>query len=108
MKKVLMVGVVLLILILTVGPASAWTRHGYRHGYPHHGHSRFEVFIGPPVIFVPPPPPVRYYDYRSYPPDDSYDYYERGNRVWVPGYWEYRSGPYGRERVWIPGHWEWR
>jgi hypothetical protein len=26
----------------------------------------------------------------------------------VPGYWDYRQGPYGWERIWIPGHWEWR
>jgi hypothetical protein len=26
----------------------------------------------------------------------------------VPGYWDYRRGPYGWERVWIPGHWQWR
>ena len=101
MKKLVILGIVFLILFLAVGSASA------RRGHPR-GHSHFGFFIGPPVIFVPPPPPVRYYYDRSYPPDDYYDYYERGDRVWVPGYWEYRSGPYGRERVWIPGHREWR
>ena len=104
MRKLFIFGLVLLILALTVGPASAW----YRHGYPPRGHSHFGVFIGPPVIFVPPPPPVRYYYYRSYPPGDYYDYYQQDDRVWVPGHLEYRETPYGWERVWIPGHWEWR
>lgn len=97
MKKVLMMAMVLLIVLITVGSASAWHRHprGHRH--------QFGVFIGPPVIYVPLPPPVRYHYY--YPP---YDYYDRGYRVWVPGYWDTRWTSYGWERVWIPSHWEWR
>jgi len=107
MKKLLIVGLVLLILALTVGPVSAWTRHGHSYGHHPHGRSHLGFFIGPPVFFVPPPPPVRYYYYRSYPPEDYYEY-NRYDRVWVPGRWEHRKGPYGWERVWIPGHWEWR
>ena len=77
MKKVLMIGMVLLIILLAAGPALAWRGH-------HGGHSHFGVFIGPPVIFVPPPPAFyRYY----YPPD----YYDPGYRVWVPGYWDYEE-----------------
>ena len=106
MKKLLIVGIGLLILALTVGPASAWTRHGYGH-YPHGG-SHFGFFIGPPVFFVPPPPPVRYYYYRSYPPGGYYDNYDQNDRVWVLGHWENRETRYGWERVWVPGHWEWR
>jgi len=116
MKKFLLIGLMLMILAVTVEPASAWTRHGYGHGYGHgyrhgyypRGYSNFGVFIGPPAIFVPPPPPVGFYYSPSYPPDRYDDYYEQGDRVWVPGYWGYREAPYGRRRVWIPGHWEWR
>jgi hypothetical protein len=106
MKTFLLIGLVLMVLALPVEPASAWYRHGYRGGYHPHGHSNFWVFIGAPVILVPPPPPVQYYYYRSYPPNDYYEY-DRSDRVWAPGHWEYRSGPYGWERDWIPGHWEW-
>lgn len=124
MKRFLLIGLVLIVLAVTVEPASTWTRHGsghgYRHGYGHgyghgyrhgyypRGYSNFGAFIGPPAIFVPPPPPVRFYYYRSYPPGDYNGYYEQGDRVWVPGYWEYRETPYGSKKVWIPGHWEWR
>lgn len=103
MKKMLVVALVLAILVLSVGPASAWYD---RRSHPR-SHSHFGVFIGPPVILLPPPPPVRYYYYRSYPPRDYYED-DRYDRVWVPGHWEYRDGPYGWERVWVPGHWEWR
>jgi hypothetical protein len=104
MKRLLILTMAFLMLFLAVGPASAWTRYG------HHprGRSHFGFFIGPPVILVPPPPPVRYYCERPYPPDDAYDYYEQGDRVWVPGHLEYRETPYGWKRVWVPGHWEWR
>ena len=108
MKKLLIIGMVFLVLILAVGSASAWTRHGDRYGHHPHGRSHFGFFIGPPVIFVPPPPPVRYYYDRSYPPDDYYDYYEQDDRIWVPGHLEYRETPYGWKREWVPGHWEWR
>ena len=108
MKKLLILGMVFLILFLAVGPASAWTRQGYRYGHHPHGRSHFGVFIGPPVIFVPPPPPVRYYYDRSYPPDDYNDYYEQDDRVWVQGHLEYMETPYGWKRVWVPGYWEWR
>jgi len=105
MKKILLVGLVLLIFSLTVEPASAW----YKQRFHPRGRSHHRAFIGPPVILLPPPPPpARYYYYRSYPPRDYYDYYERGYRVWVPGHWEHRRTPYGWKRVWIRGHWEWR
>ena len=93
-----MIAMILLIVLITVGSASAW------HRYPGGPHRHFGVFIGPPVIYLPPPPPfIRYHYY--YPP---YDYTHPGYRVWVPGYWDCRWTPYGWERVWIPGHWEWR
>ncbi|MGQ9646355.1 MAG: hypothetical protein ACUVWO_07455 [Thermodesulfobacteriota bacterium] len=103
MKKILILSIASLVLVLSVGPASAW--YGHRP-YPR-SHFHFGVFIGPPVILLPPPPPVRYYYDRSDPPVDYYEY-DRVDRVWVPGYWEYRKGPYGWERFWVPGHWEWR
>jgi hypothetical protein len=95
MKKVLISSIVLLTILLSIGPASAWQRH-------HSHHSHFRMYIGPPVIWTPPPVYYRY----SYPP---YDYfYDRGYRVWIPGYWDYRWTPYSWRRVWIPGRWEWR
>jgi hypothetical protein len=98
MKKILMVGVVLLIIFLVAGPALAWRGHSRGH---FRGRSHFGIFIGPPVFFVPPPPVYHRYYYPR-------DYYYPGDRVWVPGYWDYRETPFGWERVWIPGHWEWR
>jgi hypothetical protein len=97
MKKVLMICIVFLVILLTIGSASAWHRHPY---------SNLRLFIGPPVVWVPPP--VYYRGY--YPPYDYVGpgYYEYGYRVWVPGYWEERWTPYGWERVWIPGYWEYR
>ena len=93
MKKLLILGVVLVIVFLSVGSALAWRGHPGGH---------FGIFIGPPVFFFPPPPIYpRYY----YPPDY---YYDPGYRVWVPGYWDYSETPYGWQRIWIPGHWEWR
>ncbi len=94
MKKILMISMVLLIILLAAGPASAWRGH-FR------GHSHFGIFFGPPGFYVPPPPV--YYPYY-YPPN----YYYPGYRVWVPGYRGYRETPYGWGRAWIPGHWEWR
>jgi len=108
MKKLLICGMAVSILLLVAGPASAWTSHGDRFRYSPHARPPSRFYIGPPLIFVPPPPPVRYYYYRSYPPGDCYDDYGRDDRVWVQGHWEYQRGPYGWERVWVPGHWEWR
>jgi len=85
---------VLLIIFVVAGSASAWRGH-------HRGHSRSGVFIGPPVIYFAPPPVYQRYYYPR-------DYYDPGDRVWIPGYWDYRESLYGWDRVWIPGHWEWR
>jgi hypothetical protein len=97
MKKLLVLAMVSLILFLAAGPASAWYGHGYHPG----GRSHFGFFIGPPVFFAPPLPVYPRYYYPQ-------EYYDPGYRVWVPGYWDYRGTPHGRERVWFPGHWEWQ
>ena len=86
---------VLLILLLVGGSASAWDRHswgGSRWGGGYHGGFGFGVFVGPPTVYYG----VSTY---SYPPP---------YRVWVPGYWDWRWSGYRWERVWIPGHWQWR
>jgi len=93
MKKLLILAMVLLVLLLAAGPASAW------RGHPR-GHSHFGIFVAPPVFFGPPP--------LVYPRYYAPQYYDPAYRVWVPGYWDYRDTPYGWERVWMPGHWEWR
>ncbi len=97
MKKILLTSLILLTIFVTFESALAWHR-------PPRGH--FKVIIPPPPLFLVPP--VIYY--RGYfPPPNSYrspDYYDdESYRVWVPGHWEERWGPYGWERVWIPGHW---
>lgn len=97
MKKVIVITLSLLIFLLTTGVASAWYRYPYHHYYPHFG-----IFIGPPVIWTPPPVYYRgYYSPYSYYPPDSY-----GDQAWVPGHWEERWTPYGWEKVWIPGYWQ--
>lgn len=105
MKKFLIMGVLLLVILLSAGQASAWHRPA------HHRHFGFGIIIGPPII-LPPPPPIYYRDY--YPPYGYYGpgyygppgYYDYGRRVWIPGHWEDRWTPYGWDRVWIPGYWE--
>jgi len=88
-----MVCIVLLVIFLVTGSASAWFRPHHRYHHP-----RVGIFIGPPIIWAPP------VHYRSdYPPNSYYDY---GYRVWAPGYWEERWTPYGWERVWVPGYWQ--
>ena len=99
MKKLLIIGAVMVTLLLATGVASARSWH---HG---HGHSHFSfgLFIPPPVYYAPPP-----VYYRSYYPPYDDGYYYRSHKVWAPGYWSWRRGPYGWERVRIPGYWDWR
>ena len=96
MKKILMVGVILMVIFVMAGSASAWGR-GFHGGF---GGPRFGVFIGPPAVWGPPA------YYRAYPP--PYPYYNYDNRVWIPGHWENRQTPYGWERAWVPGYWQYR
>jgi hypothetical protein len=94
MKKIIMIGLILLTISLSSGMALAWPR----------GH--FGIFVAPPPIWVAPPA----FYYRGYYPPPSYygpDYYEP-YRVWVPGHWGEKWTPNGWERVWIPGYWEYR
>lgn len=86
MKKLLMIGFILLVTFLAVGTASAHVRFHF-----------FGLFAVPPVVIAPAP--VNYYPgyYSPYP------YY--GYRVWVPGHWDWRWTPRGWGRVWIPGYW---
>jgi hypothetical protein len=100
MKKLLIIGAVLVALMLVNEDAFARSRfHG--HG---HSHFSFGLFVAPPVFVAPPP-----VYYRSYYPPYDYGYYPRSSRVWIPGYWGWRRGPYGGwERAWIPGYWNWR
>ena len=94
MKRFLMIGLILLAIFLTSGPALAW--YGRSHGH-------FGIFITPPPIVIGPPA----FYYRGYYPPPSYypHYYYEPYRVWVPGHWENEWTPYGWERVWIPGYW---
>jgi len=97
MKRLLIVGAILVTLLLTTGAAFAWGGH---RGHSHFG---FGLFIAPPVVVAPPP-----VYHRSYYPPYDYGYYPRSDRVWIPGYWGWRQTPYGWEREWIPGYWDWR
>jgi hypothetical protein len=98
MKKLLFVGIIPVALLLTAGPAFAWSSGS-------HGHSSFGfgLFIAPPVFAAPPP-----VYHGGYYPSYGYGYHPRSYRVWVPGYWGWRHTPYGWERQWIPGYWDWR
>ncbi len=91
MKTIMIITLISLTIFLTFGSAIAWHRHARSH---------FGIIIAPPPILIGPP--VIYY--RGYYPPPSY-YYSEPYRVWIPGHWEERWGPYGWERVWIPGHW---
>ena len=96
MKKIIMISLILLAIFLSSGQAFAW----------HRGH--FGIFIAPRPLWVGPPV---FYSPGYYPPPSYYGpgyYYSSPYRVWVPGYWEERWTPYGRERAWIPGYWKYR
>ena len=101
MKRIVLIGTLLLVFVLTAGTASA------------------RVIFGPGFHFLPPiiaprvivaPPPAYYpnpYGYYSYP--DTYGYYSYpygyyGFRAWGPGYWDHG----GRGRARIKGHWRYR
>jgi hypothetical protein len=96
-KLIIMMTLILLTVFLSSGSALAWRGHSRGHGH-------FGIFIAPPPIWIGPPAII----YRGYyPPPYHYppNYYEP-DRVWVPGHWEERQGPYGWEKVWIPGYWQ--
>ncbi len=95
MKKLLVISLIVSGIILSSGSAFAWRGHGH-----------FGIFIAPPRVWVAPPPVY----YRGYYPQPYYGpyYYTGPSRYWIPGHWESRWTPYGRERVWIPGYWEYR
>jgi hypothetical protein len=87
MKRLLVVGLILVVMFLAVGKASA--------------HGRFGFFFPFPPLVIAPSPPAYYYP-GYYPP--PYPYY-RNYRAWVPGHWDWRWTGYGWQRVWIPGYW---
>ena len=94
MKKILLISMLLAVLFLTTGTASAWVSFGFRLPGP-------PVVVGPPVVTVAPPP---YYPYPyAYP---YYGYY--GYRTWVPGYWGGGWVGHGWGRAWHGGHWGYR
>ncbi len=100
MKKILLLGTLLLVFCLTTGTASAWV--SFRFGPP--------VVIGPPVVTAPPPAyypyPYAYsYPYGYYGPG-YYGYYGYGARV--PGYWGGGWTHHGWGRAWHRGHWAYR
>ena len=97
MKKIIiLISLILLTIFLSSGSALAW----------HRGH--FGIFVAPPSLWVGPP---AFYSPGYYPPPSYYGpgyYYSSPYRVWIPGHWEGRWTPYGRQRAWIPGYWEYR
>jgi len=110
MKRIVLIGTLLLVFILTAGAASA--RIILPPGWPF-----LPPIIAPPVIEAPPPAyypnPYGYYSYPypygyySYPYPYgyySYPYGYYGSRAWGPGYW----GHGGRGRARIPGYWRYR
>ncbi|MFB3885322.1 MAG: hypothetical protein ACE144_08830 [Thermodesulfobacteriota bacterium] len=98
-KEIVIIVTVLLVILLVAGVsfASGWGHRGHFRG---HGHSGFGIFIGPPLIWAPPPVYHRHY----YPPP-VYEGPRYRDPAWVPGHWEERYGPDGREWVWVPGYW---
>jgi len=97
MKKILLVGILLLVFSVTTGIASARVFFGFGPSLP-------PVVIGPPVVTVPPP--AYYPDPYAYYGPNYYGYY--GYRVWVPGYWGGGWTHHGWGRVWHRGHWRYR
>ena len=94
MKKILLAGIVVAVVLLVAGSASAHWRHHFGFGFS----------FSPPAAWVAPPPYYPgYYAPHGYP--DPYDY---GYRARVPGHWEKRWTPYGWRRVWVPGYWQHR
>ena len=86
MKRIVLIGTLLLVFVLTAGTASAG------------------VILGPGWPFLPPiiTPPAYYpgpYGYDSYPDTYGYDSYP-----YPYGYYSYPYGYYGF-RAWGPGYW---
>lgn len=88
MKRFIMISLILAAIFLSSGYALAWRVHFGIFPPP--------LWVGPPTLYYPGyyPPPVYY----------GPGYYGSPYRVWVPGHWEVRWTPYGRERTWIPGY----
>jgi hypothetical protein len=98
MKKIFLVGTIIIILFLFSLIKDSALAHPSRHY--HFGIFIAPPVIAPPVIFWAPAPP--YYYPPSYPPPPYY-------REWVPGHWEWQWDPYWGcwRRVWVPGYWRW-
>jgi len=92
MKKLIMICLILAAIFLSSGSAFAWRGH--------FGLLPPPLWVGPPAFYYP----------GYYPPPAYYGpgYYGSPYRIWVPGRWEVRWTPYGRERAWIPGYWGYR
>ena len=115
MKRIVLIGTLLLVFVLTAGTASAQII--LPPGWPF-----LPPIIAPPVIEAPPP--AYYpnpYGYYSYPYPYGYYSYPYGYyRSWGPGYWGYSGRGYygyrgpgywghgGRGKARIPGHWRYR
>ena len=97
MKRIVLIGTLLLVFVLTAGTASARVILG--PGWPF-----LPPIITPPVIGAPPP--ASYpdpYGYYSYP----YGYY--GRWAWGPRYWGYGGrGYYGSRSPGYGGHGRYR
>lgn len=101
MKKILLLGMLLVVFFLSAGTASAWVSFSFGLPLP-------PVVIGPPVVTAPPPSyypyPYAYpYPYYGYYGPRYYGYY--GYRTWVPGYWGGGWVNHGWGRGWHGGHW---
>jgi hypothetical protein len=75
MKKFLMISVLLLVIVMVAGSASAWMKVHPGHGWGkiYHPHPRFGAAVAPRAVWAPPvywAPPIYYGPY--YPP---YVYY---------------------------------
>ena len=96
MKRIVLIGTLLLVFVMTAGAASARVILG--PGWPF-----LPPIITPPVIEASPPGYYAYpYSYYSYPYDYySYPYGYYRYRPWGPGYW---GGGRGYYRHWGPGY----
>jgi len=101
MKRIVLIGTLLLVFVLTAGTASAarvfW------------GGPFLPPIIAPPVIQGPPaayyPNPYGYYPYPYPYPYYSYPYGYHGFRAWGRGYWGYDGrGYYGSRGPGYRGH----
>jgi len=96
MRKILMISIVLLVIMVVTGSASAWVRvhPGYRWGGVYHSYPRFGVAFGPRVVWAPPVywvPPIYYGTY--YPPYVYYGPNYPGQMGWGPDQREEMKNP---------------